>query len=106
MTEQFDLSSLAKLGDVSVKPSEHPDDRITRLEAERRDLKVETYKNIVVFGVFITSVVAVGILCMFKLFLDATATDEVRRWSQTMLSSLLAGAASFVAGRKIGSKSS
>ena len=49
---QIDLAGSLK-GQVSVKPEEHPDEMAARLEAERRNARIEDWKGIAVFAVIL-----------------------------------------------------
>lgn len=102
--DQIDVSGQLK-GQVSVKPEEHPEERIVRLRAEQRGALIEDCKGVVTFAVLLTAIVAIGCLCAYEALLDASASPDTKRWSQTVLSALLASAVSFVVGRKVGSKS-
>jgi len=88
-------------GQVSVKPEEHPEERLARLRSEQRGAAIEDYKGVAVFTVLLLGITGVGMLSAYEGFFDATASADTRRWSQTVLSSLMTGAVSFVVGRKI-----
>ena len=91
-------------GQVSLIPEEHPDDRAARLRTEaRRDL-IHDWKEAIVFAVLLAAIVAVGLIAAYDGFWDANASPDSKRWGQTILSALMTGGISFVAGRKIGSK--
>lgn len=98
---ELDLSSLLK-GQVSVIPEEHPEDRSARLRSEHRAALIEDCKGIAVFLVMLAGLAAVGVLSAYEGFFDTAASAETRRWSQTVLSSLVTGAVSFVVGRRMG----
>lgn len=91
-------------GQVSITPEEHADDRATRLEATKRQAKIRDYSDLAVFVVLLVAIVTVGIIAAYEGFGDGSASPETRRWGQTILSALMSGGISFVAGRKIGSK--
>ena len=91
-------------GLVTFTPEEHPDDRATRLKTEaRRDL-IQDWKDGALFGVLLTGVVAVGMIAGYVGFWDAAASSDTKRWGQTVLSVVVTGGISFIAGRKIGGK--
>lgn len=104
MGNQINLSDLVASSDVSIKPLEHAEERGVRLEAEKRKLKIEAYTSVFLFVVFFLAVSTIITLCVYKIFLDASTTDEVRRTAQSLLIPVLAAVVSFLAGRKIGSK--
>jgi hypothetical protein len=99
------LNILGELqGQVSLSPEEHADDRAARLRSEtRRDL-IRDCTDVVVFAVLMVAIVAVGIIAAYEGFWDVGASPDTKRWSQTILSAVMTGGISFVAGRKIGSK--
>jgi hypothetical protein len=99
--DQIDVNALLR-GQVSVRPEEHPDERLARLRAEERSYQIEDYKGVAVFIVLLTGMTAIGILCIYASFFDSTASADTKQWSQTVLSSLLTGAVSFVVGRRVG----
>lgn len=101
--DQLDLTNLLK-GQLSVTPEEHPDDRAARLEREKRDARLESYKGVATFCALLGSLISVAAVCVYVSVFDPNASADSKRWAQTVLSSLATGAASFVAGRKIGSK--
>jgi hypothetical protein len=98
---QIDLSGSLK-GQVSVTPEEHPDERANRLLAERRSALIEDCKGIAVFAVLLLGIVGIAVLAAYETFFDAIASADTRRWSQTVLSAVVAGGVSFVIGRKVG----
>lgn len=104
MADQVNIADLIGRGELAIKQPEHQDERRARLIEENRKNLLDICKEIVIFAIFTVVVLVTGSLCIYKIFFDTLATEEVRRWSQTLLTSLIAGAASFVAGRKIGSK--
>jgi hypothetical protein len=99
--DQIDMSASTK-GRISVQPEEHPEERIARFKAEERTARIEDYKGAAVFVILLAGLVAVGILSAYEGFFDPAAPLDTRRWAQTMLASLMAGAVSFVVGRKVG----
>ena len=99
--DQIDLSGSLR-GQVSVKPEEHPDERAARLRAEQRGALIEDCKGVAVFVVLLVGIVAIGVLSAYEGLFDASASTDTRRWSQTILSALMAGGISFVVGRKVG----
>jgi hypothetical protein len=91
-------------GQVSLTPEEHADDRAARLKTEgRRDL-IRDYKDVVVFTVVLMAIIVVGAIAAYEALWDASASPDTKRWSQTVLSAVMAGGISFVVGRRIGSK--
>jgi hypothetical protein len=99
--DQIDLSGSLK-GQVSVKPEEHPEERAVRLRSEQRGALIEDCKGIAVFVVLLVGMAAIGILSAYEGIFDTVASADTKRWSQTILSALMAGAVSFVVGRKVG----
>jgi hypothetical protein len=99
--DQIDLSGSLK-GQVSVKPEEHPEERTARLRSEQRGALIEDCKGVAVFVVLLVGMAAIGILSAYEGFFDTAASADTKRWSQTILSALMAGAVSFVVGRKVG----
>jgi len=91
-------------GQVSLAPEEHDDDRQARLKTAARRELIHDITEVVVFAVLLIGIVAVGIIAFYEGFWDTTANPDTRRWSQTILSAVMAGGLSFVAGKKIGSK--
>lgn len=85
-------------------PEEHEDDRRARLTTAARRELIHDCTDIVVFAVLMLGIVAVGVIAFYEGFWDAAANPDTKRWSQTILSAVMAGGLSFVAGRKIGSK--
>jgi hypothetical protein len=104
MPAQLDLAALGSALEVTVKSAEHDDDRVARLAREDRDSRAESIKGHIVFGVFMLAIIALGGLCAYRVFFDAAAPDEAKRWAQQFLLAMISGVASFIAGRKIGSK--
>ena len=103
MADSFDIQAAVR-GDITITPEVHPDDRAARLKSEsRRDL-LRDCKDVAVFAVLLLGVVAIAALAAYESIWDAGASPETKRWSQTILSAVLAGGVSFVAGQKIGSK--
>ena len=100
---QIDLAALLK-GQVTVTPEEHPDERAARLRILERQTRIADNKGIVVFGVLLAAIVAIGILAAYEGFF-AGAPAEMQKWGQTVLTVLLSGGISFVVGRKVGSSS-
>jgi hypothetical protein len=103
--DQIDLSGFLKGSrgaQVSVKPEEHPDEMAARLRSEQRSALIEDCKGIAVFIVLLIGVAGIGVLSAYEGFFDATVSVDTRRWSQTVLSALMAGGVSFVVGRKVG----
>ena len=91
-------------GQVSLTPEEHHEDRAVRLKtAARRDL-LDDCKDVIVFVVLFVAIVGVSGIAAYEGFWDTTASVEAKRWGQTILSAVMTGGISFVAGRKIGSK--
>jgi hypothetical protein len=72
-----------------------------RLGSEQRSALIEDYKGIAVFIVLLVGIVAIAALSAYEGFFDASASVDTKRWSQTILSALMTGGVSFVAGRKI-----
>jgi hypothetical protein len=99
--DQIDLSGSLK-GQVSVRPEEHPDERNARLRSEQRAALIEDCKSVAVFVVLLASAIAIGVMAAYEGFFDSSASADAKRWSQTTLSALMAGAISFVVGRKVG----
>lgn len=97
----IDLSASLR-GQVSVKPEEDPDEKAARLKAEARSGLIEDCKGIAVFIVLLVGVAGIGVLSAYEGFFDAAASADAKRWSQTVLSSLIAGGISFLVGRKVG----
>lgn len=91
-------------GQVSLTPEEHPDDRAARLKTEARRDVIHDCKEMVIFAVLMAAIVAVGVIAAYEGVWDTTASPDTKRWGQTILSAVVAGGISFVAGRKIGSK--
>ena len=91
-------------GQVSLVPEEHTDDRAARLQSEKRRALIHDCKEVVIFLVLLFAVIAVGIIAANESFWDKDAGPEARHWGQTILSAVMTGGISFVAGRKIGSK--
>ena len=87
-------------GEVSVKPEEHPAERAARLRSEQRQALLEDIKNTVLFACFLGAVLILGGLSAYEGIFDAGASTDTKRWAQTILSSLMAGAVAFVIGRK------
>ena len=96
-----DLSRLL-VGDVSLRPEEHPEDRAARLRAEQRAALIEDGKGIAIFVVLLPGAVSIALLSGYEAFFDPGASADTKRWSQTVLSSLMTGAVSFVIGRRVG----
>jgi hypothetical protein len=91
-------------GQVTLIPDEHSDDRAARLRTEaRRDL-IRDCTDLIVFIVLMVAIVTVGVIGAYEGFWDTSASPETKRWSQTVLSAVMTGGISFVAGRKIGNK--
>jgi len=93
-----------RLGQVTIKPDEHPDDRAVRLEAERRNARYESYKDITTFAASLLGLILTAAACAYFGLLDNNASPDTKRWAQTVLSSVITGAVSFVVGRKVGSR--
>ncbi len=89
-------------GELTIKSEEHPDERAARLRSIRRSELIEDCKGVAIFIVLIAGVSAVGAIAAYEGIFDPSAQPDTRRWSQTVLSSLIAAAVSFVIGRKVG----
>jgi hypothetical protein len=88
-------------GQVSLTPEEHADDRAARLKTERRGDLIRDCKDIVVivvFTVLLMAIIIVGAIAAYEALWDASASPDTKRWSQTVLSSVMAGGISFVVG--------
>ena len=91
-------------GQVSLTPEEHPEDKAVRLKtASRRDL-LHDVTEFIVFLVLLAAIIAVGSAAAYEGLWNLSASPETKRWEQTILSAVMSGGISFVAGRKIGSK--
>ena len=101
--DQFDLNGQLR-GHVTVTPEEHSDDRKLRLKNEERSAWIEDCKGVAVFATLLILLVGIVGLSSYEGFFDAAASPDTRRWAQTVLSSVVTGAISFVVGRKIGGK--
>jgi hypothetical protein len=99
--DQLDLSGLLR-GQLTLTPEEHPDVLKNRLKAESRAAFLEDCKGVVAFIVVLLAMTFVGILATYEGFFDIAASADTKRWSQTVLSSIVAGSVSFVLGRKVG----
>jgi hypothetical protein len=89
-------------GQISVTPEEDPDEKAARLKAEARSAMIEDWKGIATFTVLLLGLCATGCLSAYEGFFDPSSSADTKRWSQTVLSSLVTGGISFVIGRKMG----
>ncbi len=85
--------------EVTIVPPEHPDDRAARLAISRRSKSIDDCKGIALFVVVLIGVFSVGAICMYLIVFDGSASDETRRWAQTMLAAILTGSVSYLLGR-------
>jgi hypothetical protein len=100
----LDLNVMFERASVQVEPTETDDERAARLRREGAEARYEIVKGYVVFFLVVLALIAVGVLCAYESFFDATASADTRRWAQTTLSALFAGSVSFVLGQATAKK--
>ncbi len=87
---------------MSVTPEEDPTDKAARIKREERSALIEDCKGIAVFVVLLIGISGLGVISAYEGLFDPAASADTKRWSQTILSSLVAASISFLIGRKVG----
>jgi len=100
--DSLDLGAVVKAGQLTVTPEEHPDDRAARLRREERASFIEECKGVVVFAAILIGITIIAALSAYKGLLDPTASPEVQRWGQGVLTVVMSSAISFFVGKKVG----
>ncbi len=101
--DAIDLLSLLG-GQVTITPEENEQVRSHRLYIEARAARIEAWQGVTVFVTILAGTVTIAALAAYEALFDVTASPDSRHWAQTALTSLLTGALSFLAGKKIGAK--
>lgn len=99
---QIDLNSaLPARATLKIDPAEHPKELEARLKAEGRHKLIEDCKEVATFVAILLALVLVGGLAAYEGFFNTKASPEATHWGSTTLTTILAGAISFVLGRKV-----
>jgi hypothetical protein len=101
MAQKLDIGG-SLMGEVSLKPEEHADDRAARIRREERASRFEEYKNAAVFAVILFGLVVIASVSAYKGLLDPTATIDTQRAALAILTVVVSNSISFVMGRKVG----
>jgi len=103
-SDNLDINEIVKRGSISVAPEEHPDERTARLRNEGREKLIADVKGVILFGVLLIAVIGTGLLCVYLIVFETAATQETKRWAETVIAALISGSVSFLIGRAISNK--
>lgn len=83
---------------VTLEKEESPEELTARLELERLDANTARKQEWIIFCVCLAIVVIVGVLGLWLLLAGANA--DAQRYGSLIVTAILSGAVSFLAGRK------
>ena len=104
MPQVIQIDEALSRASISIEPEETPEEHRERLRRERGEARFELMKRYVLFVVFLVALLAVGAISAHEAVFNAGASADTKRWAQTVLSSLLTGALSFVVGQATASR--
>ncbi len=99
MPQQLRIDDALDRASITIGSPETPEERQHRLDRDREKQRYELFKSYVVFIGLFSTLTAVAAVCLYAAVFDQAASPDTKRWAQTVLSAILAGAISFVVGQ-------
>jgi hypothetical protein len=99
VSEPFDVNRLITRGTVELAPSEHPDERASRLRREERRDRFELAKNAALFTVILVGMTAVAMICGYLALIAEGVDEPTRGRAHTLFISVVSGGVAYLFGR-------
>lgn len=94
----FDLIKFTQGWDFNLATAEDPDEKRVRIEVQRKAAVHKIWRGTTLFSVALIGLLALGSACVWML-LDSSTTSDTKKLAETILMSIITGAAGFLVGK-------
>ncbi|MBI1320959.1 MAG: hypothetical protein GC168_18690 [Candidatus Hydrogenedens sp.] len=98
----FDLNAVYQNQSVTIVPAEPRDVLILRAQSDAQSQRLRDWQEFIQFAALLLGLLAVAGLCVWKGMFDPAASPEAQRLAQVVLTAIVSGSFSFLAGRAVG----